>query len=305
MNITKFIEALNAQDITHSQNVLCSSLSSFRIGGTADLVAEPKNVSELKYIIEKARGAGVLFLVVGKGSNLLFPDDGYRGVIIKLGRLFSAVELTDDTTIRVEAGAELSVLCNFAATNGLTGLEFAYGIPGSVSGGIFMNAGAYGGELCDVVTSATVLEENGELVTYSAKDLGFSYRHSKLMENGGILVEAQIKLSHGDEQKIRSEMKEIIEKRKSKQPLEYPSVGSTFKRPVGGFASALIDECGLKGKSVGGACVSEKHAGFVINKGGATAKDVLMLCEIIKDTVLREKGILLELEVQVINCTNS
>ena len=226
-----------------------------------------------------------------KGSNLLVSDEGIDACVIMLGKGFDDVRLIDETTVFAEAGAQLIKLCTFALDNGLTGLEFAYGIPGSCGGAAFMNAGAYGGEMKNVLYKCDHIDPYGEKGSLSGEELKLSYRHSAYYDNGCIVTGLYLKLQKGSKDEISAKMKELLKRRKDKQPLEYPSAGSTFKRPEGYFAGALIEECNLKGCTVGGAQVSEKHAGFVINRGGATCKDVLELCKKVSDTVLGEKGV--------------
>ena len=238
-------------------------------------------------------------MTVGNGSNLLVSDDGIDAVVILLSKEFGEVKLLDDTTIFAEAGAPLMKVCRFALENGLTGLEFAYGIPGSCGGGAFMNAGAYGGELGDVMFRCDHIDKYGNKGSLEGDDLKLAYRHSAYYENGCIITGAYFKMQKADKKEIKAKMDDYMSRRRDKQPLEYPSAGSTFKRPKDNFAGTLIEQCGLKGTSVGGAEVSTKHAGFVINKGGATCKDVLDLCKKVADTVKAEKGIDLEMEVRV------
>ncbi len=295
-----FLSALNTANIPFSTDVSCKTLSTFKIGGLADTVIDPPDSDALIDALRITKQHGIKHTVIGCGSNLLFADDGYRGAIIRIKPPFSGCELTDPTSVRVFAGERLSRLCTFVAQNSLSGIEFAYGIPGSLGGAVYMNAGAYGGEMADVVTSVSVLTSDLTLKTLSAKEMGFAYRHTALCESDDIILSADLALHHGNRGDITALMDKNISARNEKQPLNLPSAGSTFKRPLGGYASALIDECGLKGRSVGGAMVSEKHAGFVVNTGDATCDDILLLCDIIKDTILREKNISLELEVKVI-----
>ncbi|MBO5409678.1 MAG: UDP-N-acetylmuramate dehydrogenase, partial [Clostridia bacterium] len=274
--------------------------TSFKIGGNADLMLFPDTQEKLIKTSEYSKSIGCPFYIIGKGSNLLFPDDGYRGVVINTCNL-TAIELVDDNTIRCECGVSMTRLAKFALENSLMGLEFAYGIPGTVGGGVYMNAGAYGGEIKDVIVSATHIDSDGQLVTLDKEKLCLTYRHSFYSDKDFIITSAEFRLEKGDAEEIKAKMDDLMFRRKDKQPLEYPSAGSTFKRPEGYFAAALLDEAGLKGYSVGGAQVSEKHAGFVINKGGATASDVINLMEHCKKTVFEKFGVELEPEVKIIS----
>ena len=248
----------------------------------------------------KLNNAFVDRLVMGNGTDLLVSDDPLDMAVIKTCVGLSAMSLTDDGIIEAECGALLSKIAAFSLSNSLAGFEFAQGIPGSLGGGLSMNAGAYGGELKDVLLSVTAADEAGNEVELSLDDCLMSYRRSVFTEGKLTALSARLKLAPGDQEEIRGRIEELAEKRKASQPLNLPSAGSTFKRPVGGFAAALIDQAGLKGYTVGGAQVSEKHAGFVVNIGGATCRDVLMLMEHIRETVLRESGIALEPEVKII-----
>jgi UDP-N-acetylmuramate dehydrogenase len=282
--------------IKYGENEAMSLHTSFKIGGGADIFLRPQNVDELVSIISEAKREEIPVFILGSGSNLIVSDEGIEGAVISTAGL-SELTLIDENTIYAQAGASLAALCCFARDNGLTGLEFAYGIPGSVGGAVYMNAGAYGGDISGVILSAESLDASGERVVRDAEALGLGYRKSIFKENGETVIGATFRLEKGNSEEIASAMTEIIGKRKKSQPLEYPSAGSTFKRPEGYFAAALIDECGLKGRAVGGAMVSEKHAGFVINHSGATCRDVLGLVEVIKQTVKAQKGVDLETEI--------
>ncbi|HIT19876.1 MAG TPA: UDP-N-acetylmuramate dehydrogenase [Candidatus Fimivivens faecavium] len=273
--------------------------TSFRIGGPADLFFLPKDVEELARALRFCRGEGLQYVLLGNGSNLLVSDGGFRGAVIATTRYLGGISC-EGTELAAGAGAPLNLLAHRARKESLTGLEFSYGIPASVGGAVFMNAGAYGGEMKDVVSEVSYLDPEADfaLRAIPADQAGFSYRHSLFHENGGVIVGARFSLSRGDPEQIRAVMEETMAKRKAKQPLELPSAGSTFKRPEGAYAAALIDRCGLKGRRVGGAMVSEKHAGFLVNAGGATAEDVLRLVETVRETVLRETGYVLEMEVR-------
>lgn len=262
-------------------------------------MAFPENEEQIALLIKECRANDVRYTVVGNGSNLLVSDNGIDAVVIQMGKSFSDVRLIDGETIYAEAGAQLMKVCRFALENGLSGLEFAYGIPGSCGGAAFMNAGAYGGEMKNVLCRCDHIDKNGEKGFLENDELKLSYRHSAYYDNGCAITGLYMRLKKDDPEAIRARMDDFLSRRKAKQPLEYPSAGSTFKRPEGYFAGALIEECGLKGASVGGAQVSTKHAGFVINTGSATCKDVLDLCKKVSDTVKAQKGVELEMEIRV------
>lgn len=274
--------------------------TTFRIGGSADFFVKPESEDEIKALIECAGKYNTAYYILGGGSNLLVNDEGYRGLIIQLGDEFSGIGMYDDTTVIAKAGARLSKVGNFAASKGLAGFEFASGIPGTVGGAVVMNAGAYGGEIKNIIVSASVLTSDNRIQTLSADELELGYRTSIIQRKGWTVLSAKFKLERGDEACIREYIKELAIRRREKQPLEYPSAGSTFKRPEGYFAGKLIEDAGLKGFSIGGARVSDKHAGFVINTGGATASDVIRLTDEIKKKIMEIYGIKLELEVKVI-----
>ncbi len=276
-----------------------SQHTTFRIGGPVDYYVMPEGIEELKKVITLCRQYQVPFRIMGNGSNLLCADDGVEGVIIDMVRGVNQLDIDEENgMITAQAGVMLSVLARRAQMTGLTGLEFAAGIPGSVGGALVMNAGAYGGEMKQVVRWARVLTREGQEVVVSAEDLDLSYRHSAIRPNGWIVLEAGFQLEKGDAAEIRETMDDLAVRRREKQPLEFPSAGSTFKRPAGYFAAQLIDEAGLKGFTVGGAQVSEKHAGFVINRGGATAADVMALCDAVKEKIRQHAGVELEMEVE-------
>lgn len=281
-------------------DVPLSRMCTFQIGGPADAVVEPDCDSQLQSLTAFLSARNIPFLVLGRGSNVLFPDEGLRGVVILLGERFSAMELTNATTIRCQSGASVIALSRFAQKNGLAGLEFAYGIPGSVGGGIYMNAGAYGGEMKDVLTETFHIGPDG-VGFFSGKDMRLGYRTSTYSGTELIITGGLFSLSKDDPAAILARMEDYMNRRRTKQPLDLPSAGSTFKRPEGAYASALIDQCGLKGRAVGGAAVSEKHAGFVVNKGGATCKDVLELLDIMTEEVLRQTGFTLRPEIRIYN----
>lgn len=272
--------------------------TTLRIGGPVTLMALPKSEEELLTALSAAKEAGVTPVALGNGSNLLCSDEGLKLFVLGLLDGLDTLELLPGGRIRCGAGVLLSRLASFAQRNSLSGLEFASGIPGTLGGGAVMNAGAYGGELKDVLIETRCVTLDGEIQVFRGEEQGFGYRKSAFEGGDKIVLSGLLQLSPGDSAAIKARMEELNQKRRSKQPLEYPSAGSTFKRPVGGFAAALIDQCGLKGLTVGGAQVSEKHAGFVINRGGATCSDVLELTRQIHDIVLAQRGIELELEVK-------
>lgn len=271
--------------------------TTFRIGGPADFFLLPSTVDEVRGILEICREEELPYFILGNGSNLLVSDKGYRGVIIQLYRNFSNISV-EGNEICASSGALLSQIAAAARNASLTGFEFAGGIPGTLGGAVFMNAGAYGGELKDVLKEAVVMTEQGEILTLPVEKLDMGYRTSRIKKAGYLVLEARLVLEQGDMDKIRDITKDLTEKRVSKQPLEYPSAGSTFKRPEGYFAGKLIMDAGLRGYQVGDAQVSEKHCGFVINKGNATAADVLTLIENVREKVQKQFGVTLEPEVK-------
>lgn len=273
---------------------------SFKVGGECSAFIEASSVDALCTLVGAVHANGLRSIVLGKGSNVIFDDRGFNGAVIHIGSDMSKIRLIDDETVYAEAGAALNKLCLFALENSLSGLEFAYGIPGTVGGAVFMNAGAYGGEIKDVIISAEAVDLSGKKHMISKDDMALSYRHSSFMENEMTVASAVFKLEKADRDSIRARMDDLIGRRKDKQPLEYPSAGSTFKRPEGQFAGKLIQDSGLRGYAVGGAQVSEKHCGFVINKGGASSDDILKLIDHIRKTVLENTGIALECEVRYI-----
>ena len=271
--------------------------TTFRIGGPADYYLCPHSTEELQKILQICRENKLEFFILGNGSNLLVSDKGYRGVVIQLWKNFSDIE-TEDNTITVKAGALLSKVAAEALEESLTGMEFASGIPGTMGGAVMMNAGAYGGEMKDIIREVTVLTREGELLTLSKEEMNFGYRTSVVKEKGYVVISAVLQLRKGDREEIRKVMDELKERRVTKQPLDMPSAGSTFKRPEGYFAGKLIMDAGLRGFSVGGAQISEKHCGFVVNKGDATAADVLGLIGEVQKRVQEKFGVALEPEVK-------
>lgn len=273
--------------------------TTFRVGGNADYFVMPQNASEIKAIIELCKEKEIPYYILGNGSNLLVSDAGYRGVIIQIYKEMNNMEVIGEI-IKVQAGALLSRVGTIALENELTGFEFAAGIPGTVGGAVVMNAGAYGGEMKDIIVNATVLTQDGEVVTINKEELELGYRTSVIAKKGYIVLEAEYQLQKGERESIRARMDELKIQRVSKQPLEYPSAGSTFKRPEGYFAGKLIQDAGLRGFQVGGAQVSEKHCGFVINKEQATAADIIELMRQVSDKVMQEFGVKLEAEVKTL-----
>lgn len=305
-------EALSAAGIAYKENEPLCAHCTFRIGGPADLFVLPENEEQLCAAIRLAKEAGVRSYLLGNGSNILFEDAGYRGAVINVSAMKSGIgvienisfpgkdpALTYDAVV-VGAGQMLSSLCMAALENSLTGLEFAYGIPGTVGGAVYMNAGAYGGEMRDVLTAVTFLDETGTVRTLPAKELELGYRTSIFERTGWHVLSAQLHLVPGDPAQIEAAMQELMARRVEKQPLEYPSAGSAFKRPQGAFAGALIQQCGLRGARVGGAAISEKHCGFIVNLGGATCADVLALADLVCKTVKEQTGYTLEKEIRVV-----
>ena len=273
--------------------------TSFRIGGPAELMVFPSNRDELQTALRCAAEAGEKPRILGAGTNILAPDEGVRGLVVCLRDTFMGLTLLDDTHIEAMSGMTLAKTAMFAARNGLSGLEFAHGIPGTVGGAIYMNAGAYGGEIRDVAIETEFMRLDGTVERVSGQAQGFGYRTSAFQGREGVIVSAVFALKPGNEMEIREKIYELNQRRRDSQPLELPSAGSTFKRPKEGYAAALIDQAGLKGFTVGGAQVSEKHAGFVVNRGGATAADVLRLIDAVRERVLQASGIELEPEVRL------
>lgn len=301
MSIEKLISALTSEGVEHKTNMPLSILSSFKIGGNASLAVFPKSREEMAAAVRASRAEGVRYAVIGRGSNVLFSDDGFDGAII-LTNYIKQIRKENDI-IYAETGVHLGVLASLAASCSLSGLEFSYGIPGSLGGAVFMNAGAYGGEMSDVVEYSDYYDpETDTFGRFSGNEQGFSYRESVYSKRGDLVIlGASLKLREGDGEAIRALMSENMQKRKDKQPVELPSAGSAFKRPAVGFAAQMIDECGLKGLSIGGAAVSEKHAGFIVNNGGATANDVKALMKEVADRVYERFGVRLESEIRYID----
>ena len=276
-----------------------SKHTSFRIGGAAEVMAFPKTKEELAEILKTSALLDCKCAILGAGTNVLAPDAGISGLVICLKDCLDGMEQLDDTHIRVMAGVTMSRAAVFAANLGLSGLEFAHGIPGTVGGGVYMNAGAYGGEICQVCTRVEIMDRTGNVRVLSGEEMQFSYRHSILEETGDIVLCADFALTREEPETIKARMKELIGKRSASQPLDLPSAGSAFKRPVGGYAAALIDQAGLRGFQVGGAAISTKHCGFAVNLGGATAADVQELLRQVSEIVFEKSGIRLEPEVRI------
>lgn len=273
--------------------------TSFRIGGPADVLAQPANEAELAALLKRAGEHAVPVTLVGNGSNLLVRDKGIRGLVIKLSNLFNSITV-DGNVLTFGSGISLAMASKKAASLSLSGLEFAVGIPGTIGGAVYMNAGAYDGEMAKVVTCVRVMDMQGKISELQASELDFAYRHTALQNSGLIVTSVTVSLQPGEAESIKAKMDDFSQRRISKQPLELPSAGSMFKRPVGYFAGTLIEQTGLKGYTVGGAQVSQKHAGFVVNVGGATAKDVLQLISDVQSKVFAAHGVRLEPEVLVL-----
>ena len=299
--ITEFVAYFgeNHPDLELKTNQPMSKYTSFRIGGDAELLALPQNEEQLAALLKMSKMLDIPCAILGAGTNVLAPDEGIRGLVICLKDALNGMEQIGETEIRVMAGVTMSRAAVFAANLGLGGLEFAHGIPGTVGGGVYMNAGAYGGEIKDVCTRVRIMDMDGNGRWISNEEAAFSYRHSAIEDNPWIVVAAEFRLEPRPMEEIKERMLELIGKRRASQPLDLPSAGSAFKRPVGGYAAALIDQTGLKGFRIGGAAVSEKHAGFVVNVGGATAEDVKNLLKEVSDRVYAAHGIRLEPEVRI------
>ena len=272
---------------------------SFRIGGNARVMVFPGSVRELSAVLSACGELNLPPRILGAGTNVLPPDEGIDGVVICLKDKFDGMERLDETSIRVSAGVTMTRAAVFAANLGLSGMEFAHGIPGTVGGGVYMNAGAYGGEIKDICVSVDVMDRQGRIRTLSNGEMAFSYRHTMLEGSELIVVSAVIRLVKAEPAAVKEKMRELMARRSASQPLDMPSAGSAFKRPVGGYAAALIDRAGLKGYRVGGAAISEKHAGFAVNLGDATAEDVRELLSRVSDKVFEQSGIRLEPEIRI------
>ena len=295
----RFKQKLQQAGIPFRENEPLAAHCTFKIGGPAQLFVQPQTEQQLCSAAALCKEQAVRYYLLGNGSNILFADEGFAGVVLDISALGSDIAV-EGNMLTAGAGVRLTALCRAALEHGLSGLEFAYGIPGTVGGAVYMNAGAYGGEMKDVLTVVRYLTAEGEVVQASAAELDLSYRHSIFEENGGCILSAQFALQPGNAADIRAKMDELMAKRVDKQPLDKPSAGSTFKRPAGAFAAALIDQCGLRGFRHGGAAVSDKHCGFVVNLGGATCADVLALCDEVRAIVKEKTGYELEKEIRVV-----
>ncbi len=299
MNLFQQEAARSLPQMEFRYQELLSKHTSFRIGGPAEIMAFPKNAGELSRLLKLSKKLDVKTAILGAGTNILAPDEGISGLVICLKDCLNGIEQLPDCRIQVMAGVTLSRAAVFAAGHGLSGLEFAHGIPGSLGGGIYMNAGAYGGEIGKICESVTVMDSGGQMRQMGHEDLKFRYRHSVLEETGDIVVSAVLALTEDSPDAVKARMKELLSKRSASQPLDLPSAGSAFKRPVGGYAAALIDQAGLRGFRVGNAAISSKHAGFAVNLGGATAQDVRSLLQQVSDRVYADSGIRLEPEIRI------
>lgn len=299
MSMKQLVDALRQQGIDVIENELLAKHTSFAIGGPAALFCIPKNVPQLRIAIAAAQKADVPYYFLGNGTNVLFCDEGYYGLVIYTANALNEIQIRG-TTIVAQAGAELEEVCVAARDAGLAGLEFAYGIPGSVGGAVYMNAGAYGGEMCDVLESVRYLDEAGDEAELPLEGLGLGYRTSVFQQHAWCILSATLRLQTGDKEEIDSVMQQHMNARREKQPLELPSAGSAFKRPEGAFAGALIDQSGLRGYQVGGAAISQKHCGFIVNLGGATCADVLAVAEDVARIVHEKTGYVLEKEIRVV-----
>ncbi|WP_129596601.1 UDP-N-acetylmuramate dehydrogenase [Anaerophilus nitritogenes] len=291
------LEKINSEYILKDEPM--SRHTSFKIGGPVDVMVLPKTIEDIKETIEICKNNNIDYYIVGNGSNLLVLDKGIRGVIIKIGDNFSGVDIKENK-IKAKAGILLSSLANMVIKRGLEGFEFASGIPGTLGGAISMNAGAYGGEMKDVVKGAFVMDEKGDLIHLNKEELELDYRQSIISKKKYIVLEVEIELKNGDKEEIKAKVKEFTQKRVTKQPVQFPSAGSTFKRPKDHFAGKLIEDAGLKGVRIGGAQISPLHAGFVVNVDRACAEDVINIIRLVKKTVYDKFSILLEPEIKII-----
>ena len=299
-HLREFATLLQMADIDLKQGEPMCRHTTFQIGGPVAVMAFPNSPEQVGEILKIARRYEITPMILGAGSNILAPDEGLDTVVIELRTAMNRVEERSKGEFEAQAGAAMARLATFAMERGYTGLEFAHGIPGTVGGGVYMNAGAYGGEMCQVVTGVTAMDRAGNLLDIPADKLDLSYRHSRFMNEELVILSVRVKLEKGDREEIRAKMAELMTRRRTSQPLELPSAGSTFKRPATGYAAAMIEAAGLKGLRVGDAQVSEKHAGFVVNRGRATCKDVLRLMEQVQDRVEQDTGVRLEPEVRIL-----
>ena len=299
-HLREFVTLLQMADIDLKQGEPMCRHTTFQIGGPVAVMAFPNSPEQVGEILKIARRYEITPMILGAGSNILAPDEGLDTVVIELRTAMNRVEERSKGEFEAQAGAAMARLATFAMERGYTGLEFAHGIPGTVGGGVYMNAGAYGGEMCQVVIGVTAMDRAGNLLDIPADKLDLSYRHSRFMNEDLVILSVRVKLEKGDREEIRAKMAELMTRRRTSQPLELPSAGSTFKRPATGYAAAMIEAAGLKGLRVGDAQVSEKHAGFVVNRGRATCKDVLRLMEQVQDRVEQDTGVRLEPEVRIL-----
>ena len=299
-HLREFVTLLQMADIDLKQGEPMCRHTTFQIGGPVAVMAFPNSPEQVGEILKIARRYEITPMILGAGSNILAPDEGLDTVVIELRTAMNRVEERSKGEFEAQAGAAMARLATFAMERGYTGLEFAHGIPGTVGGGVYMNAGAYGGEMCQVVTGVTAMDRKGNLLEIPADKLDLSYRHSRFMNEDLVILSVRVKLEKGDRETIRAKMAELMTRRRTSQPLELPSAGSTFKRPATGYAAAMIEAAGLKGLRVGDAQVSEKHAGFVVNRGRATCKDVLQLMEQVQNRVEQDTGVRLEPEVRIL-----
>lgn len=285
---------------THiSRDVPMKDFTSFRTGGNASFMVEPDTSDKIRRIVQYLSEKQLPYYIIGNGTNMLFPDDGYEGVVIRIGSQYGKIGI-NGTVVTAQAGASLAAIASKTLEEGLTGFEFASGIPGTVGGGVVMNAGAYGGEMSQVVLETACIDSRGDPARLQGEDHGFGYRRSRIQADGLIATEVTMAFEKGDRDEVRRKMAELNARRRDKQPLNLPSAGSVFKRPEGYYSGQLIQECGLKGHTIGGAQVSDKHCGFIVNIGNATSRDILDLIECVRKTVYEKKGVLLEPEVKII-----
>lgn len=300
-NINNLLDFLEKYNYLYKTNEPLKKHTSFKIGGNAQVYVMPENEEQIKEIMLKCKELQLEYYLLGNGTNVLFSDNNYNGVIISTTEKFNGIRKISKTTFECDAGVKLSTLCNYALENSLTGFECLYGIPGTVGGAIITNAGAYGGEISDVIVEVNHIDDKGDFGSFIGEEIDFSYRHSAYENNKFTICSAVFVCEKGIKEEIKAKMKELIIRRKDKQPLEFGSAGSTFKRPKGGYAAALIEQSGLKGTCVGDAEVSTKHSGFIINKGNASCNDVLKLIDIVKKKVYDQTGVELECEVRIVN----
>ena len=299
--INTLIDFFEKYDYDFKVNEPLKPHTSFKIGGNATIFVTPYTEEQLKEIVLLCKELSVKYYLLGNGSNVLFPDNGFDGVVISTTEKFNGIRKLTENTFECDAGVKISALCNYALENSYTGFECLYGIPGSIGGAIITNAGAYGGEISDVAIEVKHIDNNGNFGSLIGDEIDFSYRHSAYEDNKYLICSVVFVCEKGNKEDIKAKMDDLIERIKSKQPFEMPSAGSTFKRPKNGYAAALIEQAGLKGANVGDAEVSVKHSGFIINKGNASCKDVLELIDIVKQKVYENSGIQLECEVRIVN----